>query len=178
MKLTLDPIDSPIGTLLVATDERAVRMLHFGDDAGSALRALRRWYGDVETTEGRERLGVRERLAAYFGGDFTAFHDLPLATNGTPFQEKVWKALRKIAPGTTRSYGELAVQIGAPGAARAVGLANGSNPIALIVPCHRVIGADRSLTGFGGGLPRKAWLLRHEGVPFIPEPAPQLGLFA
>jgi methylated-DNA-[protein]-cysteine S-methyltransferase len=177
VNITLDPIESPIGTLLVATDDTAVRMLHFGDDANAALRALRRWYGDVAATERRERLGVRDRLDAYFAGAFDAFDGLPLATNGTAFQEMVWAALRQIAPGSTRSYGELAVQIGAPGAARAVGLANGANPIALIVPCHRVIGADRSLTGFGGGLPRKAWLLRHEGVRFVPEPAPQIGLF-
>jgi methylated-DNA-[protein]-cysteine S-methyltransferase len=177
MNVTLDRIDSPIGTLLVVTDERAVRMLHFGDDAEAALRDMRRWYGDVAVPERRERLGVRDRLAAYFAGSFDAFEGLPLATNGTAFQEMVWAALREIAPGTTRTYGELAKRIGAPGAARAVGLANGANPIALIVPCHRVIGADRSLTGFGGGLPRKAWLLRHEGVRFVPEPAPQMELF-
>jgi methylated-DNA-[protein]-cysteine S-methyltransferase len=151
MNVTLDRIDSPIGTLLVVTDERAVRMLHFGDDAEAALRDMRRWYGDVAVPERRERLGVRDRLAAYFAGSFDAFEGLPLATNGTAFQEMVWAALREIAPGTTRTYGELAKRIGAPGAARAVGLANGANPIALIVPCHRVIGADRSLTGFGGG---------------------------
>jgi methylated-DNA-[protein]-cysteine S-methyltransferase len=173
MNLIIDRIDSPIGSLLVATDDGAVRMLHFGDDVAHAVRRLRGFYGTIEVVERRERLGVRERLDAYFSGEFGAFDDLPLATNGTAFQKTVWSALREIAPGTTRSYGELAKRIGAPGAARAVGLANGANPIALIVPCHRVIGADRSLTGFGGGLPRKAWLLRHEGVPFVPEPAPQ-----
>lgn len=173
MKLILDRIGSPIGTLLVVTDDVAVRMLHFGDDAEYALRRLRGLYGTIEIVEQRECLGVRERLDAYFAGEFSAFDDLPLATNGTAFQKTVWSALREIAPGTTQSYGALAKHIGAPGAARAVGLANGANPIALIVPCHRVIGADRSLTGFGGGLPRKAWLLRHEGVRFVPEPAPQ-----
>ena len=173
MRLTLDRIDSPIGTLIVVADDAALRMLHFGDDVPEALRRLRVAYGAPDVREGVAPFGVRDRLAAYFAVDFAAFDGLPLAADGTAFQRTVWDALREIAPGTTQSYGELAARIGAPGAARAVGLANGANPIAVIVPCHRVIGADRSLTGFGGGLPRKAWLLRHEGVRFVPEPVPQ-----
>jgi methylated-DNA-[protein]-cysteine S-methyltransferase len=107
---------------------------------------------------------VRLQLEEYFRGERTSF-DLPLAFEGTPFQERVWRALGEIPFGETTSYGELAKRIGKPNwpGARAVGAANGQNPIALIVPCHRVIGADGSLTGFGGGLPRKRWLLTHEG---------------
>lgn len=98
------------------------------------------------------------QLAAYFAGERTAF-DLPLAPQGTPFQRRVWQALREVPYGTTTSYGELARRIGRPGAVRAVGLANGRNPLPIVVPCHRVIGADGSLTGYGGGLDRKRYLL-------------------
>ncbi|HEX6763894.1 MAG TPA: methylated-DNA--[protein]-cysteine S-methyltransferase [Polyangiaceae bacterium] len=106
---------------------------------------------------------ARRELEEYFRGERTAF-DVPLAFEGTAFQERVWRALRDISFGETSSYGELARRIGKPSASRAVGAANGQNPIAIIVPCHRVIGADGSLTGYGGGLPRKLWLLEHEGI--------------
>jgi methylated-DNA-[protein]-cysteine S-methyltransferase len=121
---------------------------------------------------------VRAQLEAYFCGERTSF-DLPLAPRGTPFQERVWRGLREIPFGTTMSYGELARRIGSPSwtGARAVGAANGQNPIAVIVPCHRVIGADGSLTGFGGGLPRKRWLLTHEGRAEKDERSPQTTLF-
>lgn len=105
--------------------------------------------------------GAAAQLDAYFAGELQAF-DLPLAASGTPFQQKVWAALRDIPFGQTCSYGQLAQRIGTPGASRAVGLANGRNPLSIIVPCHRVIGANGSLTGYGGGLERKRWLLAHE----------------
>jgi methylated-DNA-[protein]-cysteine S-methyltransferase len=101
-------------------------------------------------------------LKAYFGGDIDAIDALKTHSLGTPFQAKVWAALRAIPAGETRSYGQIAAQIGSPMAMRAVGLANGANPIGIVVPCHRVIGADGTLTGYGGGLPRKEWLLKHE----------------
>lgn len=104
---------------------------------------------------------ARAQLDEYFAGTRTDF-ELELAADGTLFQKKVWKALRTIPFGTTQSYGQLATKIGKPTAARAVGAANGCNPISIVVPCHRVIGADGSLTGFGGGLKRKQWLLNHE----------------
>ena len=97
-------------------------------------------------------------------GDIAVLGKLPVASNGTPFQTSIWRALRKIKDGTTISYAELARRIGKPSAVRAAGLANGQNPISIVVPCHRVIGSDGSLTGYGGGLPRKEWLLRHEGI--------------
>ncbi len=103
-----------------------------------------------------------QALLAYFDGDLSAVNDLPTETNGTAFQRAVWQVLRKIPAGRTISYGALAAQIGNPKAVRAVGLANGSNPIAIVVPCHRVIGANASLTGYGAGLHRKRWLLAHE----------------
>ena len=103
------------------------------------------------------------QLDEYFAGRATAF-DIPLSTAGTEFQCRVWAALREIPHGETISYGELASRLGMPGASRAVGLANGRNPIAIVIPCHRVIGADGRLTGYGGGLERKAWLLRHEAA--------------
>jgi methylated-DNA-[protein]-cysteine S-methyltransferase len=104
------------------------------------------------------------QLKEYFAGTRRKF-DLRLRMQGTDFQQRVWRTLTEIPYGETWSYGQLAKHIGSPNASRAVGLANGRNPIAVIVPCHRVIGADGSLTGFGGGLPRKRWLLTHEGLP-------------
>ncbi len=114
---------------------------------------------------------ARAQLEEYFRGARTSF-DLPVHFDGgTPFQQRVWSALRDIPYGETRSYGELARRIGKAPGARAVGAANGQNPIAVVVPCHRVIGADGSLTGFGGGLPRKRWLLTHEGSACVRAPA-------
>ena len=109
-------------------------------------------------------MAVRRALDAYFAGDLGAIDNISVATGGTPFQRTVWAALHRIPAGMTTSYGALAVTIGRPSAMRAVGLAVGSNPVAVIVPCHRVIGADHSLTGYGGGLARKRWLLAHEGL--------------
>jgi methylated-DNA-[protein]-cysteine S-methyltransferase len=108
---------------------------------------------------------ARAQLDAYFAGEITSF-DLPLSPRGTPFQQRVWAALRDIPFGETTSYGELARRIGDPKAVRAVGAANGRNPLPLVVPCHRVIGADGSLVGFGGGMDRKRWLLQHEGAVY------------
>ncbi len=164
MRFFLDVVPSPIGTLSIVTDDEVLRALFFGESNERLRKSMRLHYGAVELHERRERLGVRERLEAYCGGDLRALETLPARSNGTPFQESVWAALRKISAGTTTTYGSLAVTLGKPSATRAVGLANGSNPLPLVVPCHRVIGADGSLTGFGGGLWRKAWLLRHEGV--------------
>ena len=107
-------------------------------------------------------------LRRYFGGDVGALDTVPVELNGTPFQKTVWQALRRIPCGTTISYAELARRIGDPAAVRAVGTANGANPVAVIVPCHRVIGSNGNLTGYGGGLDRKQWLLEHEGVVSSP----------
>jgi methylated-DNA-[protein]-cysteine S-methyltransferase len=162
MNLILDRVPSPIGTILLVSDGENLRALDFEDYEDRMHRLLRRHYGAYTATPDRAAGDVNLRIAAYFEGDVTALDDIPVQTNGSKFQRQVWTALRSIPPGTTTTYGQLAAAIGAPTASRAVGLANGANPIALVVPCHRVIGANRSLTGYAGGLARKAWLLRHE----------------
>jgi methylated-DNA-[protein]-cysteine S-methyltransferase len=162
--LHLDRVPSPLGTLTVVTNECALVALDFDDYAERMQRLLRTHHGDFTLREERERLGVRDALEAYFAGDLRAPDALPTHTNGTDFQRAVWQALRTIPAGTTLSYGELARRLGKPQAMRAVGLANGANPIGIVVPCHRVIGANGTLTGYGGGIERKRWLLEHEGV--------------
>lgn len=165
--LTLDTIDAPIGAFLIATDERGtLRAVDFWADEASLRRLLRRQYGEVPVVVGRAPDAIRRAFDDYFAGDTRALEQVPVATVGTAFQRKVWAALQHIPAGETRSYGQLAAEIGEPDAARAVGLANGQNPIAIVIPCHRVIGSDGSLTGFGGGLPRKRWLLSHEGAAY------------
>ena len=148
-------IDSPIGALLVARDGAGITALLL-PHGRRAARPAPEWVRDDAGFA-----DVRTQLAEYFAGTRTSF-DLPLHLIGSAFQRRVWTELLRIPCGATTSYGAIAEAIGAPGAARAVGLANGQNPIALIVPCHRVIGANGSLTGYGGGLPMKKWLLAHE----------------
>jgi methylated-DNA-[protein]-cysteine S-methyltransferase len=139
-----------------------MRALEFEDKEARMHRFLKIHYGTYELKSASPPASVLRALDDYFDGNYAALERIKTATGGTPFQRDVWRALRTIRPGRTMSYGELAVRIGRPAASRAVGAANGSNPIAIVVPCHRVIGADGSLTGFGGGLPRKKWLLEHE----------------
>ncbi len=161
--LTLDRLASPVGEILVVVDaDGVVRALDFHDFEDRLRRLLRRHYGDVALTSGRAPEPVRQAVAAYFGGDLSAFDAVTVKTGGTEFQRTVWAALRAIPAGETRSYGQLAAAIGAPKAVRAVGLANGANPVGVIVPCHRVIGANGTLTGYAGGVERKRWLLAHE----------------
>jgi methylated-DNA-[protein]-cysteine S-methyltransferase len=141
--------DSPIGQLMLVGDERALRGLYMTPHP--APRADWR-------TAAEPFAAARDQLAEYFAGERHEF-TVPLELEGTPFQQRVWEALRTIPYGETRSYGRIATQIGRPDRARAVGTANGSNPVSIVVPCHRVIGADGSLTGYGGGLERKRYLL-------------------
>ena len=171
MRLTIERIQTPIGTILLVSDGAALRVLHFDDDEATLHGLLRRQYPRDEIGEGRVPAAITAALASYFDGDLRAIDAVPVATNGTEFQRRVWAALREIPVGTTTSYGALAAKLGHPRASRAVGLANGSNPVGLVVPCHRVIGANGSLTGYGGGLSRKQWLLAHEGVRLPFEPA-------
>jgi methylated-DNA-[protein]-cysteine S-methyltransferase len=153
-------IDSPIGRLTLTSDGTALTGLYMAV-ASKPLPRTADWVMDPSVTPLPE--AVRQ-LREYFAGERQKF-DLPLRMQGTEFQKRVWQQLTTIPFGETWSYGELAKRLDNPSACRAVGLANGKNPIAIIVPCHRVIGADGSLTGFGGGLPRKEWLLAHEGRP-------------
>ena len=165
MRLRLDRFASPIGgILLIHDDDGVLRGLDFEDYEDRADDLMRRHYGDAERAAAPAPRRTRDALEAYFAGEFDAIAALPFATAGTAFQRAAWAALRTIPPGVTRSYGEQAAAIGRPKAVRAVGLANGANPIAIATPCHRVIGANGSLTGFGGGLDRKRWLLMHEGA--------------
>jgi methylated-DNA-[protein]-cysteine S-methyltransferase len=164
MQLQLERWSSPAGELLLATDDAGVLYaLEFAENETRMVRLLRRYYGDVTLQDGEAPAALKRSLEAYFNGNVDALKDIPTATAaGTPFQREVWNALRAIPAGTTLSYGQLAAKLGRRGAGRAVGAANGANPIPIVVPCHRVIGADGSLTGFGSGLPRKKWLLDHE----------------
>jgi methylated-DNA-[protein]-cysteine S-methyltransferase len=141
---------SPLGDLLLFGDEQALRGVYMDAKAPPAWR---------RSDEAFAAAG--EQLDQYFAGERRDF-DLPLDLRGTPFQRRVWQALLTIPYGETRSYGEIAAQIGRPDRPRAVGAANGRNPVSIVVPCHRVIGSDGSLTGYGGGLARKRWLLDHE----------------
>lgn len=163
--LTLDRVKTPVGEVLLVTGpEGAVRALDFAGYEDRMHRLLGRHSPGARLDEGRAPQGVRTAVEAYFGGDVRALDALPVQTGGTDFQKAVWAALRAIPAGETRSYGQLAAAIGSPKAVRAAGLANGQNPIAVIVPCHRVIGANGTLTGYAGGLERKRWLLAHEGA--------------
>ena len=157
--------DTPTGRMLLVTDERDwVHALDWEDRADRTQRLLERYYRGVTlalSAAGKESAAKRA-LLDYFAGKLEAIEKLRVATSGTAFQNQVWTALRKIPSGKTSSYGALAQAIGRPTAVRAVGLANGANPIAIIVPCHRVIGANAALTGYAGGLERKRWLLEHE----------------
>jgi O-6-methylguanine DNA methyltransferase len=166
MRLSLDRYSSPIGTILLVTDaDDVLRALDFEEYETRMRRLLAQHYGAVALSEGKAPAALRAALDAYFAGALAAFDGLAVATGGTAFQREVWAGLRKIAPGTTLSYGALAQKLGRPGASRAVGLANGANPIGIVVPCHRVIGAGGTLTGYAGGLARKRWLLDHEHAP-------------
>jgi len=165
LALTLDRIATPTGELVFAVDaDGSLRALDWADNDDRLLRMLRRYYGAHGFTleAAPEPHPVRRPLQRYFAGELAAIEDLPVQTTGTSFQRSVWQELRKIPHGDAISYTRLAARISRPTAIRAVGLANGSNPINIVVPCHRVIGADGSLTGYGGGLDRKRWLLRHE----------------
>ena len=163
--LTLDRVPTPVGEVLLVTGpEGAVRALDFADYQDRMLRLVGRHSPGATLVVGRAPASMRAAVEAYFAGDVRALETLPVKTGGTLFQKTVWAALRAIPAGETRSYGQLAAAIGAPKAVRAAGLANGQNPVALIVPCHRVIGANGTLTGYAGGLERKRWLLAHEGV--------------
>jgi O-6-methylguanine DNA methyltransferase len=162
MTLSLDRFASPLGEILLVFEGETLRALDFWDYEARMHRLLRLHYGAVSLTEAAAPSAIRAPLGDFFAGDWAALDGITVATGGTPFQRMVWAALRHIRPGATQSYGALAAAIGRPGASRAVGMANGANPVAIVVPCHRVIGANAGLTGYGGGLDRKAWLLAHE----------------
>lgn len=162
--LLLDRMETELGEIFVVSDGNSLLAVDFNgyEDRMHALLARRGKRADFEERDDPQ--GFSSALRAYFDGRHDALDDLPVDPGGTAFQRAVWAALREIPVGTTRSYRELAARLGRPGARRAVGAANGLNPVAIVVPCHRVIGADGSLTGYAGGLQRKRWLLVHEGA--------------
>jgi len=167
MQLSRAIIETPIGNMMALASETGLCALEFTGPRKRLPRLearLSRWFPPHAIVDGETRVIARTRkwLAAYFAGTAAAAQDIPLDMRGANFEKRVWIALRAIPPGQTTSYGAIAKSLGDPGASRAVGAANGANPVAIIVPCHRVIGSTGSLTGYGGGLHRKQWLLDHE----------------
>jgi methylated-DNA-[protein]-cysteine S-methyltransferase len=159
----LDRATTPIGVALLVTDaDGRLCSLDWEEFEPRLGDTLRRLYGLVSLEPGPMPAGTRRALADYFAGAVDALTAIPWRIAGTPFQRAVWRALPDIPAGETESYGALAARLGVPKAVRAVGAANGANPLSLVLPCHRVVGADGSLTGYGGGLERKRWLLAHE----------------
>ncbi|GIK99361.1 MAG: methylated-DNA--protein-cysteine methyltransferase [Alphaproteobacteria bacterium] len=164
-RLVIDRLGTPLGELLIVADAVGRLCAIEWSDQEDRLRAslrLQNRAGGYVLTPAASATGNGAALAAYFRGDLAAIDELDIADCGTPFQRAVWQALRRIPCGGTVSYAALAQRIGRPAAVRAVGHANGANPVSIVVPCHRVIGSDGSLTGYGGGIERKRWLLAHE----------------
>ena len=167
MRLARTILGTPLGDMVALASPEGLCALEFIRPEGRLTRLeirLRRWFPphEIVETDAPALAGARTWLAAYFDGRRPDGDGVPLDLRGAPFERRVWTALGAIPAGTTTSYGAIAKAIGSPGAARAVGAANGANPIALIVPCHRVIGAAGSLVGYGGGLDKKTWLIEHE----------------
>lgn len=161
----LECIATPIGDMrVVADDQDRLRALGWADLEERLKRQLTSSYGDLQLRSRPVSSSIRNGLLAYLEGKLDAIDSIPVESGGTAFQRSVWEQLRRIPAGTTMSYGDFAARIGRPEAVRAVGHANGANPICIVVPCHRLVGADGSLTGYGGGLPRKRWLLDHEAA--------------
>ena len=161
-RLLVDTIASPVGEILLVVHGESIVAIEFNDRFDKIDRRLRRRFGAYEREDVNDPHGFSGRIRDYFSGDSEAFEGCDLDPGGTSFQRDVWDNLVKISWGETMSYGELAKRVGRPKASRAVGAANGQNPIAIALPCHRVVGANGSLTGYGGGIARKQWLLAHE----------------
>jgi methylated-DNA-[protein]-cysteine S-methyltransferase len=161
--ITLTVVSSPVGPLTLAAREDRLIALRFGDERDAVVASLSREERGA-IAESADPAGAVAALKAYFTGDLGALDRLAVDPRGTPFQQRVWGALRSVTAGRTAAYSDIASTIGLPMAIRAVGAANGANPIAIVVPCHRIIGRSGSLVGYGGGLERKRWLLEHEGV--------------
>lgn len=165
----LDQMDSPLGTLLLAHAGDQLCVLDFASHEARFRTLLARRFGNLPLLERALPAVIADALRAYLGGVLDALREVPVHAAGSHFQQQVWQALRRIPAGETWTYGELAEAVGRPGAARAVGLANAANPVAIVIPCHRVIGHGGRLTGYAGGLERKRWLLAHEGAQWQEE---------
>lgn len=165
-ELLVDRIPSPIGTIVIVVDGDSLCSLDFEDYAERMMKLLRRRYGEVRLQPAHDPHGFSSLILQYFAGDYGSLGTIPVNTGGTAFQQQVWNSLRDIPVGETFTYSQLAARLGKPTAARAVGMTIALNPVAIVLPCHRVIGRDASLTGYAGGIERKQWLLRHEHAPF------------
>ncbi len=163
-ELWIDTLPSAIGDILLVSDGASLCALDFADYETRLLTLLNKRFASVMLKPCANPQGFSDRLSAYLAGDLHSFDSVPVNPGGTAFQQQVWLALRQISAGTVASYGELAAKLGKPTAYRAVGMANSLNPVAIALPCHRVIGTNGQLTGYAGGLERKQWLLRHEGL--------------
>ncbi|MBD2464730.1 methylated-DNA--[protein]-cysteine S-methyltransferase [Oscillatoria sp. FACHB-1407] len=164
MELLIDTIATEIGSIFIVSDGESLCALDYVDYEDRMRTLLTTRYGSFHVKPTTDPMGASSQLQAYFQGHYTALDAIAVNPGGTAFQRQVWSALRTIPAGTTVSYGALAAQLGKPTAYRAVGMANSLNPVSIIIPCHRVIGVNAALTGYAGGLERKRWLLRHEGV--------------
>lgn len=169
-ELLVDYIPSPIGKIVIVVDGDRLCSLDFEDYAERMMKLLRRRYADVLLKQVDDPHGFSSRIKKYFAGDYEGLRAIPVHTGGTPFQQQVWSALREIPVGQTFAYSRLAAMVGKPKAARAVGMTVSLNPVAIVLPCHRVVGCNASLTGYAGGLDRKRWLLRHENADIFQEP--------
>ena len=175
MRLLSDEIPCAIGTLVIAARQGRLCGLDYDDCRHRMLTSLAARYGTVELRPASDPFGLSGRIRAYLAGDLDAIDAVRVETGGTAFQRRVWAALRRIRAGATVTYADLARAVARPTATRAVGVINGRNPVSIVVPCHRVIGKDASLTGYAGGLWRKGWLLSHEGVVLAGARAPGAG---
>ncbi len=163
-ELYIDRLPSAIGDILLVSDGASLCALDFADYEARLRTLLKKRFAAVTLIPCTNPQGFSDRLRAYLAGDLHSLDQVPVNPGGTPFQQQVWLGLRQIPAGTVASYAELAAKVGKPMAYRAVGMANSLNPVAIALPCHRVVGARGQLTGYAGGLARKRWLLRHEGV--------------
>jgi len=167
LELLIDRINCELGQILLISDGHALCALDFAGYESRMMPLLEKRFGSIRLVETLNPQGFSDCLRSYLTGNLQSLDDIPVNTGGTPFQQQVWSALRTIPPGTVITYADLAQRVGKPTAYRAVGMANGQNPVAIALPCHRVIGANAKLTGYAGGLERKRWLLKHEGVTLI-----------
>ena len=173
--LDYDEFESPIGRILFASNGEGICALDYAGYESRMESLIKRRLGAFEFRRNSDPYQLKQRLQDYFENDLRALDRMPVSLGGTAFHQQVWTALRKIPAGATETYGKLASRLGRPDAARAVGHANSLNPVAIIVPCHRVIGASSALTGYAGGLKRKEWLLRHEKFQGTLLPIPYTG---
>lgn len=160
----IDRTGTPIGRLLIVCDgEGRLRAIDWEDHESRMLALLERYYPEgLRLQAARDPSGLTAALDAYMAGNISLIDELPVETAGTPFQRMVWKMLRSVGAGETITYAQLAQRIGRPAAIRAAGAANGANPVSIVIPCHRVVGSNHALVGYGGGIERKRWLLDHE----------------